>query len=201
MNKVTTAILALLAISGIAAVTLFADPERTPPVLKSGVVLEPPVELPEFQLRDQHGKRFTRSSLEGRWHLVFPGFTHCPDICPTTLATLHRVHSLLGPHARQLRVVLLTVDPERDTPQALSRYLDHFNPAFLGVTGEQEQLDRLYEALGVNHIRIPGAAGEYSVDHSAALLLIDPAARLAGYFRPPLGAGKLAEDLKPVLQI
>ena len=141
----------------------------------------------------------TAAALRGHWSLVFPGFTHCPDICPTTLAILDRAHDLLGPTASALQVILLSVDPERDTPEALARYLAFFNPGFAGVTGEQEQLQRLYTGLGVQHIRIPGARGEYSVDHSAALLLVDPEGRLAGYFMPPFQAERLAADLGPLL--
>ena len=173
--------------------------EFATPTLEAGVALTPPAALPEFSLRDQRGNLFTAAALRGHWSLVFPGFTHCPDICPTTLAILERTHDLLGSTASALQVILLSVDPERDTPEALARYLAFFNPGFTGVTGEQEQLQRLYTGLGVQHIRIPGAGGEYSVDHSAALLLVDPEGRLAGYFMPPFQAERLAADLGPLL--
>lgn len=169
------------------------------PTLEAGVALTPPATLPDFSLRDQRGNLFTAAALSGRWSLIFPGFTHCPDICPATLAILDRAHDLLGSTASALQVILLSVDPERDTPEALARYLAFFNPGFIGVTGEQEQLQRLYTGLGVQHIRIPGARDEYSVDHSAALLLVDPEGRLAGYFMPPFKAERLAADLGPLL--
>ncbi len=169
------------------------------PSLQAGVGVTPPVSLPAFSLLDQRGRPFTARSLSGRWSLVFPGFTHCPDICPTTLAILDRTLTLLGSGASELQVVLLSVDPERDTPEKLALYLEFFNPAFVGVTGAQEQLQLLYTGLGIQHIRIPGAKGEYSVDHSAALLLVDPDGRLAGYFTPPFDAESLAADLGPLL--
>ena len=169
------------------------------PVLAAGVAVTPPAALPDFSLRDQRGKPFTPVDLQGHWSLILPGFTHCPDICPATLAILDRVHDLLGSTAAELQVVLLSVDPQRDTPEALARYLAFFNPGFVGVTGDQEQLERAYQGLGVQHIRIPGTRGEYSVDHSAALLLIDPESRLVGYFMPPFRAERLAVDLGPLL--
>jgi protein SCO1 len=172
-----------------------AAPQRDAPSLQAGVAVTPPAALPDFSLLDQHARPFTEASLRGRWSLIFPGFTHCPDICPTTLAILNETQALLGTKASELQVVLLSVDPQRDTPGKLALYLEFFNPAFIGVTGEQEQLQRLYTGLGVQHIRIPGAAGEYSVDHSAALLLVDPDGRLAGYFTPPFDAESLAADL------
>lgn len=176
-----------------------AVPAAAAPTLEAGVALTPPAPLPEFSLQDQHGRPFTEAALHGHWSLVFPGFTHCPDICPATLAILDRAHALLGSKGSGLQVVLLSVDPQRDTPEALARYLDFFNPAFVGVTGEQAQLQRLYKGLGVQHIRIPGTRGDYSVDHSAALLLVDPEGRLAGYFMPPFKAERLAADLGPLL--
>lgn len=199
MRKPTTFMLALVAIAGIAAVTLVSGPDSRSPLLETGTSLAPPRELPEFRLLDHRGEAFTRASLTGRWHLIFPGFTRCPDICPATLATLSQVQQQLGSRAARLTVILLTVDPARDTPETLSRYLAYFSPDFIGMTGEASQLKLLYEGLGIQRIRIPGAGGEYSVDHSAALLLVNPEARLAGYFRPPFKAQALVEDLQRVL--
>lgn len=199
MRKAIILPLALIALAAIAAVTIPGAPPSGTPPLASGVALQPRTALPDFQLRDHRGKAFTRASLAGRWHLVFPGFTHCPDICPATLATLNQVHQKLGQQAARLGVVLLTVDPARDTPAVLSRYLAYFSPEFIGITGDGTQLETLYAGLGIQHIRIPGADGEYSVDHSAALLLIDPATHLAGYFRPPFKVQALVEDLQRVL--
>ncbi|PLW83485.1 SCO family protein [Kineobactrum sediminis] len=167
--------------------------------LHTGVALTPPLAVPAFNLIDHSGNPFTEEALVGQWNLVFAGFTHCPDICPTTLNTFNRVYEILGDNAQGLQVILLTVDPERDTSEALARYLDFFNPAFRGVTGDQEQLELLYGSLGVKHIRIPGAKGEYSVDHSASLLLVNPEGHLAGYFMPPFNAELLAVDLDPLV--
>ena len=198
-----------LALASLAAVALTAIVEMIlresgarqtgVPDLRTGVALAPPVVLPDFSLSDQRGRPFTAASLRGHWSLVVPGFTYCPDICPTTLATLDRVHTQLAADASPLQVVLLTVDPERDSTEVLARYLAFFNPAFIGVTGAPAQLEHLYQVLGVQRIRIPGAQGAYSVDHSAALLLVDPGGRLAGYFMPPFSAERLTADLGPLL--
>lgn len=191
---------ALLLATTVISLVLWQAREPSRPVLQAGVVLDSPRSLPAFALLDHRGEPFNQASFTGRWTLVFPGFTYCPDICPTNLATLNTVYKLLGENASQLQVVLLTVDPERDTAQVLAAYVGHFNQSFVGVTGKAEQLDILYRSLGVNHIRIPGAKGEYSVDHSAALLLIDPTGRLVGYFMPPFIADNLTQDLAPLVK-
>ncbi len=187
---------ALAAALGGIALTVREPPA---PVLRAGVALETPTTLRHFELIDQDGAPFTRASLRGRWTLIVPGFTRCPDICPTTLATLNRVHQGLGDDAHRVGVVLLSLDPARDTPEVLADYVGYFNPEFAAVTGAAEQLEALYLDLGINHIRIPGAKGEYSVDHSTALLLIDPKGRLAGYVVPPINAGLLTADLAQLL--
>ncbi len=167
--------------------------------LQTGELVAPPVSLPDFSLHDQRNQPFTEASLVGHWSLIFPGFTHCPDICPTTLAVLDRSREFLGSDGDALQIILLSLDPERDTSEALAAYLAFFNKEFVGLTGEKQQLERLYAGLGIQYIRIPGAGGDYSVDHSAALLLIDPAGRLAGYFMPPFKSEALAADLRPLL--
>jgi len=199
MEKAVLGGLLALAVAAVVGLTLLLPRATAPLALHHGAALASPIALPAFILTDHRGTPFTRADLKGRWSLVFPGFTHCPDICPATLAILDRTQALLGPRGSELQVMLLSVDPERDTPEALARYLEFFNPGFVGVTGEQDQLQRLYEGLGVQHIRIPGAGGEYSVDHSAALLLINPEGSLVGYFMPPFQPERLATDLGSLL--
>ena len=195
MARIST-LLAMLVLAVAGAIVLTPDPL---PPLRAGTDLSPPRGLPAFDLVDHRGAPFDRQSLVGHWSLVFPGFTQCPDICPTTLATLNRLMAQLDGGAKGMRVVLLTVDPERDTPEALARYLAYFNPEFIGLTGDPAEVARLHAALGITAIRIPGAGGDYSVDHAAPLLLIDPEGRLAGYFLPPFEVSALAVDLAPRL--
>lgn len=196
MARLSILLLAVLLVAATGAVVLMP---RDPPPLRAGTDLSPPRGLPAFELVDHRGAPFNRQSLAGHWSLVFPGFTQCPDICPTTLAILNRLMAQLDGGAKGMRVVLLTVDPERDSPEALARYLGYFSNEFIGVTGDAGELARLHAALGITAIRIPGAGGDYSVDHSAPLLLIDPEGRLAGYFLPPFEVGALASDLAPRL--
>ena len=150
----------------------------------------------DFSLLDQRQKPATREIFEGRWSLLYMGFTHCPDVCPTTLALLESVGTSLRSDGEHLQIVFLSADPERDTPQAMSRYLGAFDPEFIGLTGRESEIDKLSKSLGLGYVKNPGANGEYTVDHSAALILIDPQARPAGYFQPPFDADRLVTDLR-----
>jgi len=187
-----TAIVAATAIGVALAWWVTAQP---PVTLASGTTLETPHEIAAFRLTDQRGREFTPQSLRGRWSLVFAGFTHCPDACPTTLVLLNTMDARLRARGGAIQVVFLSVDPERDTTERLTAYVDHFNPRFVAVTGEPAEIDVLCRDLGIAYVRNPGAGGEYTVDHSAALVLVDPRARVAGYFKPPHDPDALAADL------
>ena len=187
---VLSAILLAVAVgAGIALVERAAEP----PALGAGTALPEPRELPAFALLDQAGRPFDAKRLEGRWSLLFTGFTHCPDVCPTTVALMADLNRRV---ARQdVQFVFVSVDPERDTPQAVARYLAHFDPALVGATGPRAEMERLTAGLGLGQVRNPGAGDEYTVDHSTAFVLIDPDARLAGYFPAPHDRDALAADL------
>jgi protein SCO1/2 len=191
--------LVFLAGLAIAAVLWSGRPGTGSPRLDSGIAMPKPRPLPEFTLLDQHGRPFTRAALEGRWTLLFAGFTHCPDICPSTLAMLSALDRRLGGAGQALQVLFLSLDPERDGPDTLQPYLAHFNPRFLGATGEIAEIDRLMNALGLAYIRVPTSADGYTIDHSTALVLIDPRANVVGYFKAPLRPEAIADDLRPVL--
>ncbi|HUP92891.1 MAG TPA: SCO family protein [Solimonas sp.] len=181
---------------GIAAASWVYTPRAVE--LKSGTLLQAPRALPEFALLDHDGAPFTHRQLEGRWSLVFAGFTRCPDVCPTTLALLKQVNARLpggGAH-----VVFLSVDPERDTPAALKTYTTYFDPSFTGVTAREPQLGEFARALGLAYAKVPGTTPDtYDMDHSAALVLIDPQGRIAGYLSPPFDPAALAADLGSVM--
>lgn len=169
-----------------------------PPAVQSGVMLGAPRPLGAFALSDHEGRPFANAQLQGRWSVVFAGFTHCPDVCPTTLGLLKAVAQQLGAQAPAM--IFLSVDPERDTPAVLKQYVQYFGPAITGVTGPHDALDRLCQGLGIAYVRIPGATdADYTVDHSAALVLVDPQGRVAGYFTPPLKADTLAADLSRIV--
>jgi protein SCO1 len=177
---------------------VLSRPTADPLELQHGVVLPAARPLPEFGLLDQHARAFTRAGMGGRWTLLFAGFTHCPDICPATLATLATLDARLEGAAENLQMVFLSLDPERDDPDTLARYLAHFHPRVVGLTGTPGEIDRVASAIGLSYMRVP-LGEDYTVDHSAALMLIDPRARVVAYFRPPLLPDALAADLAPVI--
>lgn len=166
----------------------------TGPHLVHARVPESPRPVADFELLDQHGHAFTTSDLRGQWTVLFSGFTHCPDVCPATLGLLKAVESRLD-GAPGYRTVFVSVDPERDTPEKLREYLAWFDPDWTGLTGERAQLDRLLGSLNMAHVRVPTGKGGYTVDHATAVVLIDPEASMAGYWKAPLDAEALAEDL------
>ncbi|WAE63786.1 SCO family protein [Stutzerimonas sp. R40042] len=143
--------------------------------------------IPPLTLIDQDGQPFDTRSLQGRWHILFFGFTACPDICPTTLSDMRRLFSQLPSDTRErLQLVLITADPARDTPQQLKTYLDYYRAGFSGLTGEMEQLQQLSRALGLPFVPANETQGDYSVSHSGNLALVGPDGTLRGHIRAPL---------------
>lgn len=155
---------------------------------------ESPRPVADFELLDQHGHAFTASDLHGQWTVLFSGFTHCPDVCPATLGLFKAVESRLD-GAPGYQTVFVSVDPDRDTSEALREYLAWFNPDWTGLTGEPDQLDRLLGSLDMAHVRVPMGKGGYTFDHATAVVLIGPEASMVGYWKAPLEAEALAEDL------
>jgi protein SCO1/2 len=181
--------------------------------LASLIVLPEPRVIADFALIDQSSQPFSLQRLRGNWSLIFFGFTHCPDVCPTALYELQQVRKALSKEAGQEagqeagkptpmpEILFVSVDPERDTPQALSAYLSHFDPSFIGVTGKHEQLLPLTRQVGIAY-RIEeheSGATQYSVDHSTGILLTDPAGRLHGVFPAPHDATDMTADLLATL--
>ena len=176
-----------------------ADPAQ---LLEAGIVLLPQGRpLPSVSLTDQDGQAVAVQSLTGKWSLVFFGYTFCPDICPTTLAQLRQLEGLLPPATRErLQVVMVSVDPQRDTPAQLKQYLAFFDPAYRGLTGELADIQQLSGALGIPFI--PGDTGreDYTVDHSGNLALIGPDGTQRGFVRAPLDVARLAERLPQLVE-
>lgn len=160
--------------------------------LNGAYMLDTPRKIGEINLIDQSGGPFTNERLEGAWTLVFFGFTNCPDICPTTMAFLSElVQSLEGTEAEDTRVVMVSVDPARDTADVLAQYVPYFNPNFVGVTGEFLDIHRFATALNTPFRKTPGQGENYQVDHSANVVLINPRGDYHGFFRAPLDLGKM----------
>ncbi|WP_147307701.1 SCO family protein [Wenzhouxiangella sediminis] len=163
--------------------------------LEHARALDEPRPVAAFRLADQHGQVFEDTQLRGTWSVLFVGFTHCPDICPATLSLLASAQKRAGIAPDRLRTIFVSVDPERDTPGHLAEYMGHFNPEWKALTGEKAVIDRLLGSLEMAYVRVPMGNGEYTMDHSTALALIDPEGRMRGYFAAPLNAAELAEDL------
>ena len=158
-----------------------------------GSVMDEPVPVPGFTLQDHTGQPFRLADQRGNVVLLFFGYTSCPDVCPTTLATWRQVHDLLGDEAGRTRFVFVTVDPERDTGERLGRHVQAFNPDFLGLTGAPEQLQEVYDIFGVYHevdTTSQSALG-YLVNHTATTFVLDP----EGVWRLRETYGTLAEDI------
>lgn len=168
--------------------------DRPGPRLTSGTWLPRPREVRDFRLTDTAGRPFTRASLAGAPSLLFFGFTHCPDVCPATLVKLAQVRRAAAPGA--LRVVLVSVDPQRDTPEQLGAYVHAFDPAFLGLTGDAQSIGRMTADFGVAASRVPLPGGDYTMDHSAVVFLLDARARIAAVFTPPFDERALAADVR-----
>jgi protein SCO1/2 len=166
----------------------------TPTEMKvNGLYLfETPRNFGDIQLVDHHGKPFTRERFEGQWSLVFFGFSYCPDICPTTMAFLDSfVTDLEGTEVEDTQVVMVSVDPARDTVEQLASYVPYFNPAFIGVTGEFLDIHRFATALNTPFRKVPGEGDNYLVDHSANVVLINPRGDYHGFFKAPLDQAKM----------
>jgi protein SCO1/2 len=169
--------------------------------IQSGTLLQPPRSVADFSLTADNGKPYTKADLAGHWSLIYVGYTHCPDVCPTTLAQLKGVEKDLGADAAKIRFIFLSIDPERDTPDNLAQYTHYFSPDFLAVTGPNAQLDKLGASLGFVYQKVPGETPQnYLMDHSAQLILINPRAELAGYMSPPFKTGSLVADLKQLVE-
>jgi protein SCO1/2 len=193
-------ILAALALSAWFAIAL--SRAVPPPAFDAGPaasVLRVPRPLPRFTLTDHEGRRFDEARLEGHWSFLFFGYTYCPDVCPITLSNLRDVRELLAesgdPHALDgIQFVFVSVDPERDTPERLGEFVRYFHRDFIGVTGDEAELERLTGALGIYHRKAERRTGrDYLVDHSTAVMLVDPQRRLHAVFSRPHDPGAIAD--------
>ncbi|MFO1219819.1 MAG: SCO family protein [Burkholderiaceae bacterium] len=151
--------------------------------------------LPDFRLAGTRGE-VTRASLLGHWTLLYFGYTQCPDVCPTTLSALKAAFAQLGSLPRP-RVLFVSVDPDRDTPALLREYMAAFDPQFDAATGDDQALGPLVRHLGVHYARAtPGERGTYTVDHTAAVFLIDPQSRLKALIGHPPDPAQVAAQLQ-----
>ncbi|PKM25893.1 MAG: cytochrome c oxidase assembly protein [Gammaproteobacteria bacterium HGW-Gammaproteobacteria-13] len=171
-------------------------------LLDAGIVLLPQSRsLPELSLTNQDGQTVAVDQLKDQWSLLFFGYTFCPDICPATLAQLRQLQGQLPPETlAKLRIVLVTVDPNRDTPEQLKKYLDYFDAGFIGLTGEQATLQKLANGVSIPYIPADTSKENYTVDHSGNLVIIGPDGKQRGFIRAPINNTKLAAQLPGLLE-
>jgi len=170
-------------------ITLFPDPKP----------------LTAFTLTDHRNRVFDLASLKGKWSFLFFGFTHCPDVCPTTLAVLARAHDNIAGNtlgAADVQFVFVSVDPNRDTAGELRQYVEYFDTSFLGVTGDNAQIANLAGQLGAAYqVAITPGMENYPVYHATAVFLVDPQARYHAVFTPPHDAEEISKRFKVVREL
>lgn len=200
MNRKIAALLVIALAAGLGLALssrLFppARPAKPAPTLETVTLIPSPRALPDFSLSGADGT-LTRQSLLGHWTLVFIGFTHCPDICPTTLGDLARAQAMWRSSGLQARPKLLfvSIDPERDTPAKTAEYAAYFHKDTLAATAAEPQLTEFTRALGLVYMKVP-QGDSYTMDHSSTLVLLNPRAEFAGIIRPPLKPEAIARDL------
>jgi protein SCO1/2 len=159
-------------------------------------------EISDFNLIDEHGKRFGLERLKGQWSLLFFGYTYCPDVCPVTMVQINRALNQLKPQTlNNLKVALVSVDPERDTLEILDKYVKAFNDSFSGVTGEPDEIKKFAAQLNIAFARgLEEEPGTYLVDHSGSIAVIDPEGRYHGSFRPPHQENRMASVIGALMR-
>ncbi len=177
----------------------FVNRMLTPRIMHEGemkvnglYLMKKPRIIKPFQLVDEDNKAFTLEQLEGKWTLAFSGYTYCPDVCPTTLATLKRFKEFMGDseYLEDTQVLLVTADPARDTPEKLNEYLAYFDPEFKGVTGDFMQLQSFATNVNAAFSKVPGMGDDYLIDHTSNVVLINPYGHYHAFFKAPLDATK-----------
>ncbi len=198
----TIAIFALwIVVLGLAYVILMPSQKTVPPELNAVLRPEPRLIKP-FALVDQNNGSFTQQALRGKWSFVFFGYTYCPDICPTTLATLTAVLNEVHPDPAapsDLQVIFVSLDPQRDSPEVIANYMEYFGGGFLGVTGTEKEINGLVGQFGAGYIMEPAVIpGEYLISHTSSVFLVDPQMRLLAGFSPPHDPATIADQFQQI---
>jgi protein SCO1/2 len=172
-----------------------------PPSPQTATLLPAPAALTEFSLLNHDGELFSRDSFKGSWNLVFFGFTNCPDVCPLTLQVLASARNQMLKDGLETppRIVLVSVDPERDTPAIIGQYVAHFGDGILGVTGDLEEIRKLTDGLGIYFGKSGIDGDNYSVDHSAVVIVVNPEGQFHALFGAPHAAENFAHDMPIIM--
>jgi protein SCO1/2 len=187
MNKFFWGIVAVTAL--VIGVISFKTITKLPP-LENALYYQKPREVKSFELTDHRGESFSKAQLKDKWSLVFFGYTSCPDICPTTLQNLSFMYDDLNAIAKNSQVLLVSVDPQRDSQEKLSQYIAYFNSEFIALRAGHEVLFPFARNMGLMYA-ISGEGDNYLVDHSASLVLINPEGKIAAIFKPEQAVGKV----------
>jgi protein SCO1/2 len=169
-----------------------------------GIIFPVARDIKPFKLESANQQLFSQQNLLHHWTLLFFGFTHCSNVCPTTLEMINRVYHQLQPDYPNLQVVLISVDPERDTPESLASYTQAFNPKFMGVTGKIQELRKLQSQLGIYSAREPQSSdstdgnnnSNYQIQHTSSILLINPQGKWAGLFKYGLNPDQFVQGFR-----
>ncbi|QNM82632.1 SCO family protein [Sphingomonas sabuli] len=186
--------LVALALAGLAFLLL----RPAPPVANAPQVAVQSSFGAPFNLVDAQGRPFASSQLNGTPYALFFGFTHCPDVCPTTLARLAKLRTELGQGDDAFRIVFVTVDPDRDGPKEVGAYADAFNTPIVGLTGTAAQIDRVKKDFGIYSAKVPGDGADYSVDHTATVLLFDRNGKFVATIAPDEQDGPALDKIRRI---
>jgi protein SCO1/2 len=170
--------------------------------LTTGTLIEPARELKDFSLIDYDYRKFGSANLRGHWSILFFGYTHCPEFCPATLATLAALRKRLrsDPGAVSPQVIFVSVDAKRDTPEQLKRYVPRFDPSFIGLTAtDQPQIEAIAKNFGVAVGIRAGSKDDYIIDHSTAIFIMDPFGKIAAVLTGPFSVDALLNDFRLIL--
>jgi protein SCO1/2 len=187
--------------AGLILARLVTPVREAAPQTERATLLPEPRPLPALALSDQDGHALAPDFFKSHWTLVFFGFTQCPDICPTTLATLAQVSKQLAdlPPMQRPRVLLVSVDPERDPPEHLAAYVRFFDPGFMGATGSLEATAAAAAAFGVPYAKVTMPDGGYTMDHGSGLFVVGPSGGIVAFLSAPHDAAVIARDYRKVV--
>jgi len=190
----------LLLVAALAGGLLWHQSEMVPGLGKNVITGRADVGGP-FRLIDHTGKTVTEADFRGRYMLIYFGYSFCPDVCPTTLAVMAQALEKLGSKSQRIVPILVTIDPERDTPQVLADYMKAFGPTFVGLTGSVEAIKDAEKKFRVYAVKKPldpskGSGGNYGVDHSSVLYLMGPDGKLVNFYDEAVSPDDLAKDLR-----
>jgi len=197
-NIYITAVILVMLVAGVMGLAIYQQwrvsqgelgLEEPPDVSEyNAYIYDEPRDIRDFSLTDEQGDSVDSSMFEGQWTIAFVGFTYCPDICPATMATLSQAAKQIPNEVPEPQVLLVSADPERDTPEQLNQYVTFFGDGFRGVTGDYAGLERLARDLNAVFMHNDDADGQKAVDHSSHLALISPHGQLVGIIQPPHNA-------------